>query len=64
MPESYIELSENSCTMKRDYEATELEVRIGDNLTAIKKEADWYWCEHEDGRIGWVPCRNVEIISS
>jgi uncharacterized protein YgiM (DUF1202 family) len=63
VPESYVILSENSCTMKCDYEATELQVRIGDSLTATKKEADWYWCKHEDGRIGWVPCDNVKIIS-
>jgi len=45
-----------------DYDATELTVRVGTELTFSRVESGWLWCTTPEGKQGWVPLENVEII--
>jgi len=44
------------------YNATELTVRAGTELTFSREESGWLWCTTPEGNSGWVPQENVEII--
>lgn len=60
VPEAYVERKGNTCVMLRDYEATELSVRVGEVLTITgKEESGWVWCTNQAGQSGWVPGDNV-----
>jgi len=61
-PESYLEISGDSAVARRDYDATELTVRMGDRLTVLDEESGWCWCEFGDDEKGWVPIENLELI--
>ena len=45
-----------------DYDATELTVRVGIELTFSREESGWLWCTTPEDNSGWVPLENVEII--
>jgi hypothetical protein len=62
VPENYLEIHGNTCEVKQDYDAVELSVKVGDELIIEKEEADWFWVSTKEGKKGWVPIRNVEII--
>lgn len=47
--------SDTEAVLLEDYDATELDVVIGDRFEVIRVLAEWAWGKHEDGRIGWVP---------
>jgi Variant SH3 domain len=60
VPERYVEkIDSDRCRTLRDYDATELTVRVGDELDVHFAESGWAWCETADGRKGWVPESNV-----
>jgi len=61
-PESYLEISGESAVARRDYDATELTVRMGDKLTVLDEESGWYWCALGDDEKGWVPIENLELL--
>lgn len=44
------------------YNATELTVRVGTELTFSREESGWLWCTTPKGNSGWVPLENVEIF--
>ncbi len=58
-PESFIEIDGSSGVMRRDYDATELSVTVGDTVTILSQESGWYWCRTSRGEIGWLPKENV-----
>jgi uncharacterized protein YgiM (DUF1202 family) len=62
VPESYLEIQETTGKAKQDYNATELTVRVGEELIIEKEEAEWYWVTNQRNRSGWVPIKNVKII--
>jgi len=62
VPEVYLRVDGDTAVMLNDYDATELTVRPGDRLTILKEEGGWYLCLDADGRRGWVPMENVELI--
>ena len=43
-----------------DYSAQELDVAVGDEVTLHRELGGWWWCEHRDGRCGWVPAQHFE----
>jgi hypothetical protein len=45
----------------RDYSAQELDVDAGDEVVLHAELGGWWWCEHADGRCGWVPTEHLEI---
>ena len=47
----------------RDYSAQELDVRAGDTVALQHELGDWWWCAHADGRSGWLPARDLDLIN-
>ena len=43
-----------------DYSAQELDVDAGDDVVLHSELGGWWWSEHADGRIGWVPAAHLE----
>ncbi|WP_454257005.1 SH3 domain-containing protein [Pseudoxanthomonas mexicana] len=47
----------------RDYSAQELDVRAGDTVALQHELGGWWWCTHADGRSGWLPARDLDLIN-
>ena len=62
VPENFINITDNTCVMLVDYDATELSVSIGENLTILSEESDWVWCINCKNQKGWVPLENVRKL--
>lgn len=60
VPESYVARQGETATLRRDYDATELSVRAGEELTIEWEESGWLWCANRAGQRGWVPANYVE----
>jgi SH3-like domain-containing protein len=60
-PMSYLEITGESAVAKRDYDATELTVRAGDELTVLDEESGWCRCSFGEDEKGWVPSENLEF---
>jgi uncharacterized protein YgiM (DUF1202 family) len=61
VPEAY--LGRDGQVM-RDYESTELTVKVGDVVTAVLQESGWLWCANQSGKNGWVPLNVLEPAQS
>lgn len=61
IPKNYIDIQDNSGIMIKDYEATELSVAIGEELTIEKEESGWVWASNKEGKKGWIPLENIKI---
>ena len=59
MPESFVEINGEQGTALRDYNAIELTVAIGDNLTIMDEVGGWYWVQLPRRENGWVPVEYV-----
>ncbi len=46
-----------------DYCARELDVEAGDILTPLQELGGWWWCQHRDGRSGWLPADHLALIN-
>ncbi|MFW9877210.1 MAG: SH3 domain-containing protein [Candidatus Thorarchaeota archaeon] len=62
VPENYIEIHRNRGKLKKDYNAVELNVKTGEELTIKEEEAEWYWVINQEGKNGWVPIKHVQLI--
>jgi hypothetical protein len=62
VPEVFIQMRGERGWMVRDYDATELSVREGEELQVEEEVSDWLLCVGEKGQRGWIPKRNVEVI--
>ena len=62
VPENYLEIKGNTGKANRDYNATELTIKKGEQLTIKFEEAEWYWVVNQKGKSGWIPIKNVKII--
>ena len=47
-------------TLRRDYTARELTVRVGERVTIAYRESGWAWVTNEIGVAGWVPLAHLE----
>ncbi len=61
MPESYVEINGEQGIARRDYNAVELTVTIGDNLTIFDETSGWYWVQSVRRDYGWVPFECVAV---
>ena len=59
LPEAYLQRKDDQCIVLRDYEATELTVRAGEEVLAGEAESGWVWCTNKKGRSGWVPANHL-----
>ena len=57
VPEAWVEIEGDTCVMLREYDATELAVAIGDEVTGDLIESGWVHVRNDQGRTGWVPER-------
>ncbi len=55
VPEAWLERDGGRATLRADYDATELEVAIGDRLLVTHSYGGWLRSEKADGARGWVP---------
>ena len=62
VPEKYVERRGGACIALCDYEATELSVSVGEELTMGQEESGWIWCTNQQGQSGWVPADHVERL--
>jgi uncharacterized protein YgiM (DUF1202 family) len=64
MPQSYLETVSGSETAvaTRDYDATELTVKPGDELDVLESESNWLLVRSADGRVGWVPENHTKAL--
>ena len=60
IPSSYLDIQGNLGMMLQDYEATELNVSIGEELVIEKEESGWVWVTNKEGKKGWVPMENIK----
>ncbi len=44
---------------RRDYDARELTVKVGDEVESLVAAAGWHFCRAADGRVGWVPVSHM-----
>jgi hypothetical protein len=55
VPEAYLLKQGEDCIAFRDYDATELTVRTGEDLLVGEEVSGWTWCTNQAGQSGWVP---------
>ena len=60
VPEAYVTRRGEGAIANRDYDATELSVVVGEELTVHKTESGWLWCTNARGESGWVPADHVQ----
>lgn len=61
VPVAVLERDGDNTRAARDYNARELNVRVGDKLSILDEESGWYWCRTQAGDLGWVPVKNVAL---
>ncbi len=59
VPAAYLDIKENLGRLRRDYDAIELTIRIGELLTVHEVESGFCWVTNPAGLKGWVPAANV-----
>lgn len=62
MPRAYFEADGETGTALRDYDAMELTVEVGEELTILEEESGWVRVRNSQGRLGWVPVECVERV--
>jgi hypothetical protein len=63
VPRQYINIAGTSGIFNRDYNAMELSVQVGEELVVYEIANGFGMSEKADGTRGWVPMRNLEIVS-
>ena len=58
-PEPILEIEGASAVVKEDYNARELDTKVGEELTVHRELNEWYWVSNAAGEYGWVPVRSV-----
>ena len=62
VPDKYLEKKGNTGEVKYDYDATELTVKVGEELEILEEESGWVWCCNNEGMLGWVPMEHINTI--
>lgn len=60
--EKYLKESGQIAFAVKDYDATELNASIGEQLKIYYEEFGWCWSRNKDDSKGWVPKRNLRIL--
>jgi hypothetical protein len=60
VPESWVEIDRDTCTMLCDYSTRELTVNIGEFVDGEIIESGWIWIINKSGEKGWVPLECLE----
>jgi hypothetical protein len=62
VPESWVNIDGDHCTLIRDYSTAELTINIGDIVNGDVIESGWVWVQNQKGDFGWVPLNCVEPV--
>ena len=62
VPERWVSVKGNTCTLLREYMSIELNVRKGDVLSVLEEESGWAWVLDSRNRNGWVPLRCIQRL--
>jgi hypothetical protein len=60
VPESYLNRDDDIGVLNVAYSSAELKADKGEQLTIVKSIGGWHWCRNSEGKLGWIPERNVE----
>ena len=60
IPENYLDRNDEVGILNTVYSSVELKADKGERLSIIKSEAGWHWCRNSQGKLGWIPDRNVK----
>lgn len=61
--ETYLNIQGSTADVLRNYDATELSVKAGENVYCQKEEFGWAWVRNEQNLEGWVPIKNLKSES-
>lgn len=67
VPESFLERRGDKCIALRDYEATELNVKVGEVVWMGVVESGWAWCimstnqTDQPSQQGWLPLACLDV---
>jgi len=64
IPKSFLKINNCEGIAKENYDSTELNVKLGEQLSLYREESNWYWVENNNGKFGWVPRDNVELMKT
>ena len=59
----YLDGDRGAAQATRDYDAIELDAKIGELVQLIDEAGGWWWCRNETGAQGWLPARDLQIES-
>lgn len=59
IPDNLVDEGAEMPVAKQDYSAAELTCQTGDVLVAEETTHGWVRCRRADGRVGWVPQKNL-----
>lgn len=55
VPERWLEIRDEKGILRRDYNAAEFTLSVGDELTLHEYESGWYWAQNREQNWGWAP---------
>ncbi len=59
VPESWVTIDGDVCTMSRDYDSRELTVRPDDPVEVLFEESGWARVRNAEGAEGWIPADRI-----
>ena len=62
VPRKWLQIEGNRGILLQDYNATELNLEVGDRLEVTLSLDGWYWARASDGRTGWIPAKAVRKV--
>ena len=64
IPDSLVEEVDGLHRANEDYTAAEISCQAGQILQGLKHTHGWVFCHSPDGKLGWVPLKNLTLQSS
>ena len=61
VPKQYLKISGDAAIVLCDYNANELDVKVGDEVVVYEFINGWAWSKKSTGEHGWIPIRNIEM---
>ena len=61
--EHILELKDGQATLNEDFDALELSVSEGEQVTGSRQLGGWLWSNNSQNESGWVPLENLKKVS-
>ena len=62
VPETIININDDSAVAQQNYDAKEVSVMEGEIVRIEKVESGWAWVTNMTNETGWVPLKNLKIV--